>query len=320
MMISSAPSNLYVWTWLNQRIEPVVAGTITKQGTRYFFNYGRSYLARPDAVPLAPELPLQAGVIAPLHDMAGVLRDASPDSWGRRVIAASIMGQGGDDLSTHGIDEITYLLESGSNRIGALDFQTSSSKYVPRQSPSATLEELMASADKIEAGEKLHPDLDAALRHGSAIGGARPKSLVVDSDRELIAKFSTSSEIGRGLRAEYIAMRLAAACGLDAAKVELRDVAGRDVLLIERFDRKTTAEGIQRLGVLSALTLLQANEADMDDLSYADDLAPAIRTSFSAPRAVSMNSMGAWCSTSYAATATTMRGTTLPFGMDQNFP
>ena len=173
-----------------------------------------------DAVPLAPELPLQSGVIEPMHDLAGALRDASPDSWGRRVIAAGLMGQGEDDLNTSAIDELPYFLQSGSNRIGALDFQRSPTEYVSRNGPSATLEELMESADKVEAGEKLHPDIDAALRHGTAIGGARPKALVNDGDRELIAKFSTSSEIGRGLRAEFIAMRLARACGLDAADVK----------------------------------------------------------------------------------------------------
>lgn len=277
-------SKAYVWTWLNHRTKPIVAGVITRAARRYFFSYGQSYLARQDVVPLAPELPLRRGVIEPLHDMAGALRDASPDSWGRRVIAASILGQGGDDPNISGIDELTYLLESGSNRIGALDFQTSPTEYVPRNSPSATLEKLMESADKIEAGEKLHPDLDVALRHGSAIGGARPKALVTDRARELIAKFSTSSEIGRGLRAEFVAMRLARACGLDAASVEMREVAGRDVLLIERFDRKDANEGMQRLGIVSALTLLNGNEADMDDLSYTDDFAPFIRKSFSAPR------------------------------------
>ena len=284
-MISSGPSGAYVWTWLNRRTQPVVAGVITRQARCHFFTYGKSYLARVDAVPLAPELPLQSGVIEPMHNLAGALRDASPDSWGRRVIAAGLMGQGEDDLNTRAIDELTYILESGSNRIGALDFQRSPTEYVSRNSPSATLEELMASADKIEAGEKLHPDIDAALRHGTAIGGARPKALVNDGDRELIAKFSTSSEIGRGLRAEFVAMRLARACGLDAADVKLAEVAGRDVLLIERFDREKTVEGTFRLGILSALTLLGGNEADMDDLSYADDLASVVRTSFSKPRA-----------------------------------
>jgi serine/threonine-protein kinase HipA len=285
---SKAPSQAYVWSWLPHRLEPVVAGVIacddTRREPRYIFSYGRSYLERRDAVPLAPELPLRSGVIEPEHGMAGALRDASPDSWGRRVIASALLEQQGDDIKTDALDELTYLLESGSDRIGALDFQASPSAYVPRNCPPASLEELMASAEKIEAGEPLHPDLDVALRFGSAIGGARPKALVSDNGRSVIVKFSTRADPGRSLRAEWIAMRLATTVGIDAAAVELLNIAGRDALLIERFDRFRNFDGMNRIGMVSALTLIGAHEADMDDLSYADDFAAKIRSSFVEPR------------------------------------
>ena len=64
--------------------------------------------------------------------MAGCLRDAAPDAWGRRVILNRIFGRKGKDVDTAALDELTYLLESGSDRIGALDFQHSPSEYVPR--------------------------------------------------------------------------------------------------------------------------------------------------------------------------------------------
>jgi serine/threonine-protein kinase HipA len=285
---SKAPSQAYVWSWLPNRVEPVVAGVIARHDTRreprYIFSYGRSYLERRGAVPLAPELPLRPGIIEPEHGMAGALRDASPDGWGRRVIASALLGQQGDDIKTNALDELTYLLESGSDRIGALDFQASPLAYLPRNSPPASLEELMTSAEKIEAGEPLHPDLDVALRLGSAIGGARPKALVSDNGRGVIVKFATRADPGRSLRAEWIAMRLAFAVGIDAAAVELRHIAGRDALLIERFDRVRNFDGINRLGMVSALTLLNTHESDMDDLSYADDFAAKIRSSFVEPR------------------------------------
>jgi serine/threonine-protein kinase HipA len=107
---------------------------------------------------------------------------------------------------------------------------------------------------------------------------------VSDGGNGMIVKFSTRSDPGRSLRAEWIAMRLAAAVGINAAHVELRDIAGRDVLLIKRFDRANSLGGINRLGMISALSFLNAHEADMDDLSYADDFAEAIRTQFVEPR------------------------------------
>ena len=40
----------YVWIWLPEATDPVVAGLLTKQGRQLTFNYGRSYLARADDI------------------------------------------------------------------------------------------------------------------------------------------------------------------------------------------------------------------------------------------------------------------------------
>lgn len=74
-------------------IQPVVAGVIRARGTSFIFTYGRSYLARPDAISLyRPELPLKSGTQEPLAglDIAGCLADAGPDSWGPLHCCASI--------------------------------------------------------------------------------------------------------------------------------------------------------------------------------------------------------------------------------------
>lgn len=58
----AAPGEAFVWTWLPDRAEPVVAGRLahTPQGLQ--FNYGRSWLEQDDAVSLyLPELPLRPG-------------------------------------------------------------------------------------------------------------------------------------------------------------------------------------------------------------------------------------------------------------------
>lgn len=54
----------YVWIWLPNSEVPVVAGVLSRDGKQLVFNYGRSYLARADAIALyAPELSLQTGAI-----------------------------------------------------------------------------------------------------------------------------------------------------------------------------------------------------------------------------------------------------------------
>jgi serine/threonine-protein kinase HipA len=287
MPSNQAQSEAFVWIWLPGQTAPVVAGRLVKAaGGAYAFNYGQSYLARADAVSLNDrELPLRAGALPLLPGlfMPGCIRDGSPDAWGRRVIINRTMGLTGEAAAAVDLDELTYLLESGSDRIGALDFQTSATVYAPRAGQAAPLAMLLQAAERVEQGVPLTLELDAALRHGSSIGGARPKAMIEDGDKKLIAKFSASNDLYSVVKAEFIAMRLAWECGLSVAPVRLARALNKDVLLIERFDRPRTAEGWRRKAMLSALTLLELDEMMARHASYAE-LADIIRKRFEHPR------------------------------------
>ena len=285
--IGSAPREAYVWTWLQDRAEPVVAGRLatTPQGLQ--FNYGRSYLARDDKLPLyLPELPLQPGLL-PLPtglSMPGCLRDAAPDAWGRRVILNRLLGRAGRDADTTVLDELSYLLQSGSDRIGALDFQASATQYSRRDGGEASREELLESAARVEQGLPLSPALAQAIQHGTEIGGARPKATLDGDGRKWIAKFSSSTDVIPVVKAEFVAMRLAALAGLSVAPVRLEQAAGKDVLLVERFDRERHGSHWRRRALVSALTLLGLDEMMAAYASY-EDLADLIRHRFIEPRA-----------------------------------
>lgn len=282
-----APEDAYVWIWLPGATEPVVAGRLVRDGRNLIFNYGQSYLERGDAIPVyEPELPLRRGAIPPEAglSMAGCLRDAAPDAWGRRVILNRLLGTKGRDADIGVLNELTYLLKSGSDRTGALDFQLSPRDYTPRGGQTAPLEDLMQAASKVEAGVPLNPDLDLALFHGSSLGGARPKAMIEDGDRKLIAKFSSTADTYNVVKGEYAAMRLAARAGLDVAPVSLTQAAGRDVLLVERFDRIKMGKDWQRRAMVSALTLFGLDEMMARYASY-EDLAEIIRHRFTAPKA-----------------------------------
>lgn len=280
----------FVWIWLPGETHPVVAGKLEAENGLIHFNYGKSYLERindtPPAIPIyEPELPLKPGVL-PLADgleMPGCIRDAAPDAWGRRVIINKNLGQKGKNTDTADLDEPTYLLESGSDRIGALDFQISPSEYVPRSANNATLEELLESADRVEKGVPLRPELDQALFHGSSIGGARPKALIEDHGVKYIAKFSSSTDLYSVVKTEYIAMRLAVLSGVDAASVKLVKAAGKDVLLIERFDRTKSKDGWTRKLMVSALTMFGLSDMTARYASY-ENFAEIIRHRFTNPK------------------------------------
>lgn len=277
----------FVWIWLPEETQPVVAGKLSAVGNTLVFNYGKSYLARDNAIAIYDvELPLQPGVLPLLNNlnMPNCIRDASPDAWGRRVIINKKLGLKGRNADNSQLDELTYLLESGSDRIGALDFQRSATHYEPRSPVNASLDELMDSAERVEKGIPLTPELDQALFHGSSIGGARPKALVESDNKKFIAKFSAASDLYSVVKAEFVAMRLAHLAGLHVAQVRLAKAAHKEVLLIERFDRIHTESGWQRKSMISALTLFGLDEMMARYASY-QDFAQIIRHRFADPRA-----------------------------------
>ena len=286
-MISDAsrPREAFVWIWLPGRISPVVAGRVRAQDSQHVFTYGRSYLAREDAIPVyAPELPLRPGPIGPEPplDIANALRDATPDAWGRRVISYRLAGSQGGADEFEDLDELTFMLRSGSDRAGALDFQASPNSYIPRESPSESLERLMEAAEHVDRGLPLASGLVEALMHGTSIGGARPKMLIQDGGTKYIAKFSCSTDTYSVVKAEFVAMRLASIAGLNVAPVRLVRAMDKDVLLVERFDRESAEGGWRRRVMVSALTLFGLDERMAAHASY-ETLADIVRARFVAP-------------------------------------
>lgn len=285
MSSKARPEEAFVWLWLPGTAEPVAAGRLVRSGKTFVFHYGQSYLARADAIPIyEPELPLRPGLLPlpPGLIMPSAIRDSSPDAWGRRVIINRMTGLLGEAAAAAELDELTYLLESGSDRVGALDFQRSPSRYEPRLSH-APLDELLEAAERVEKGVPLSPELGQALQHGTALGGARPKAQVDAGDRKYIAKFSTSNDLYAIVKAEFLAMRLAAKAGLDVAPVTLDHALGKDVLLVERFDRAHLGNAWSRRAMVSALTLLELDEMLAAYAGY-DLLADVIRHRFDKPK------------------------------------
>jgi len=289
-MISKPITEAYVWIWLPKTTEPVVAGRLQAIDGVLQFNYGRSYLERlggsAPAIALSPEeLPLKSGLLPLLGGLTipGCLRDAAPDAWGRRVIMNRLLGSKGSNADTTQLDELTYLVSSGSDRIGALGFQLSPTEYKPRSADNASLEELLESAERVQKGIPLQPELDHALLHGSSIGGARPKALIEDDGVKYVAKFSTSTDLYSLVKAEYIAMRLAKLVGLNVAPVKLAKAANKDVLLVERFDRQHSPNGWTRKLMISALSLLKLDEMHARYASY-EIFAEIVRHKFISPK------------------------------------
>lgn len=257
-------SELFAWILLPGHAAPVVCGRLLQQDGRIQFLYGRSYRTRLDAMPLAPGMDLDGGPFVARREgqVPGALADAAPDAWGRRVIeyrnAAATFG------------ELDYLKFSRGDGIGALHFQDQPNTFVQAPTKPATLSELRRAADALERDRPLSPELAAALEHGTSIGGARPKATLRDGKRALIAKFESSSDRWAIVRAEWACLQLAGLCGIDVPKASLESVDGRDVLIVERFDRVRAGKAEVRRHMLSALTLLNLDDTEARLASYPD--------------------------------------------------
>lgn len=285
-MTTSTSEPVYVWAWLRGESTPVPAGVLERRSgsSDLSFRYGEKYMRRTNALPLYGlpfDGPTWHGATANLG-MPAAIRDAAPDAWGRRVILQSVRPQSQD---ANELDEVIYLMRSGSNRLGALDFQASPRDYVPRVE-AGTLDQLLSAAAMIEAGVHVPAHLERALLHGTAIGGARPKALLVDGGRQLLAKFSSSTDPYDVVGAEAASIYLAARAGIAVTDAALVQSLGRKVLVMDRFDRIGVDAGHdKRRMVVTGLTILRLPEQWLPVGSY-PALVDALTKESSSPRGV----------------------------------
>ena len=264
--MSSTSDRAYVWTWLPGRVDPVPAGLLRATvDRRLAFAYGERYLDRADAVPLYG-LPLRSGYVDPPDgwSVPPAVADASPGRWGRRVIMDRLLHRTGGGGPTDGPDALTVLLESGSDRAGALDFQHSAEHYVARGA-TTSLADAYRAAWALESGQTLPDELRDALTSSTGLGGSRPKVALRVQGREMIATFARPDDLVPVVRAEGLAIELARRAGLDVPLSMVTRAAGRDVLLVHRFDRSD--DGARRT-VVSALTLSGEPEAGAHLVTY----------------------------------------------------
>ena len=278
MISRTTASECYVYITLPGETEFVTAGkfelTTDRRGIPTGrFIYGRSYLARENAVPIDPlglKLSTKTYETNLLKGIFGSLRDASPDYWGRRIIEKHT---GQTQLS-----EIDYLLYSPDDRAGALGFGLNREPPAPRRKFNQTmeLERLQALADLIIADEDLPDGAEAEQAqklmggNGTSMGGARPKAVVEDEDGLWIAKLRHPEDKWNDARVEHAMLVLARECGLQTAESKVVTIGEHDAVLVKRFDREKTTAGYRRGRMLSALTLLRSddNYQDREKWSY----------------------------------------------------
>ena len=233
------------------------------------FVYASAYVTRPGAYELDPSLPLgTAPSQTPVgQTIFGALSDCAPDRWGRTLInraEARAAREAGRTLRALG--DVDYLLGVRDDlRQGALRFRIGGGPFLAPDDvgvPALTdLPELLDLADAAERDDVSLPELRRLVRVGSSLGGARPKTHVRHPDgRVAIAKFPSAAQDTWNVMAwEKVALDVAQRAGITVPASRLLSLAGRHVLVVDRFDRTPAGD---RVGYVSAMTMLQATDGD----------------------------------------------------------
>jgi len=262
-----------VWIYLPGGAGPVPCGALTVdqagRNTNAEFTYGTRYLARDDAIPLDPiHLPLRAASFRADH-LFGAIRDAAPDSWGRKVLelrhAALLYNEFGE------LPEIEYLLKSSGDRAGALAF-TEDTGTPPDLQTRFVTNGLADAIHAVETGRAV-TQAQGELLTGS-LGGACPKAAFQDTRTSMILKFGRQDDRFDQVRVEKAILDMAAACGFDVPVREFVQVDGSMALGVHRFDRERIKGQHYPRHYLSAKTLLgQYGETEVGSYpAFADEL------------------------------------------------
>ena len=233
------------------------------------FVYNDRYLADPDAYALDPGLPLVTGTLqTPVRRaLFGAFADSLPDRWGRTLTQRAERARAkAVATAPRSMSEVGLLLGVRDDlRQGALRFRldeqgpflAAEESGVPALTDLPALLDIAARAERDTAD---YEDLRRLVRAGSSLGGARPKAHVLDAaGRVAIAKFpSDSSDTWNVMAWEKVALDLARDAGVTVPDSQLIRIGDRNVLVVDRFDRRGTA----RIGYASAMTMLEASDGD----------------------------------------------------------
>ena len=268
-------NNRKIGVWFCGNGKNFKAGTLWgnfRNGQETFsFEYSQGWLNSDLKFALEPALPLSQGQFHKTSKIFGSISDSMPDRWGRILMnRAELIRAENNNERPHTLNECDYLLGvSDFARQGALRFtenddtvflQKTGNNSIP---PLILLPKLLSASQKIFDKSERKQDLQLLLEPGSSLGGARPKSAIIDTNGNLsIAKFPKRDDFCNVVLWEAAALALAKKTGITVPRFRVESAANKKVLIIERFDRAKQ----KRIPFLSAMAML--NTDDNEEHSY----------------------------------------------------
>jgi serine/threonine-protein kinase HipA len=221
-----------VWTWLPGSTEPVLAAHLDIGAGQGRFCYEPAHIDTPNARALDPvqlRFSRKSSGIAVLKDggLPGVVGDAMP------------AGYGADRLHARHDRKLTSLelLELGPpDGVGAIEVCHDINRKLAWQPH--TLDELRTHIQELE---DTAPASRAIRRmqddDTTSAGGERPKLTLQHQGKLWLAKLQDRGDAPHLPAREFAVMHMAAELGLHVPEVRFEMHAGREVFLVERFDR-----------------------------------------------------------------------------------
>lgn len=237
------------------------------------FEYDPDWIQSHKSFEIDPALPLNYGRAfrskkeggSAFH---GAIADSEPDGWARQVILRAHgkhrreMKERGMPIEDTSLTSLDFLLAVDDfSRVGALRFQDENGIFLREGEkgkrttpPLIELDALLCATRAVETDTETAADLEYLRGRGTSLGGLRPKCTILDKDGSLsIGKFPSVQDSYSVTKGEVLALRIAAAAGIQTAEARLVKSDGLFVALIKRFDRGLHDE---RIPYVSAATLL----------------------------------------------------------------
>lgn len=205
----------------------------------------------------------------------GFLSDTAPDRWGRKLIERSErMKADTEHRPVRTLNETDYLFGiSDELRYGGIRFlDQSTGEYLSSDGakvpPMTDIRMLEAAVRGYEISDHDEEFLRLLVDPGSSLGGARPKSNVVDENGQLwIAKFPSRKDDYDVGAWEMVEHDLAKKCGIDVPDAMLMRLSDHgSTFLTRRFDR----ENEKRVHLMSFMTALAQTDGHTDGIGYID--------------------------------------------------
>ena len=203
-----------------------------------YFRYEPSWVTHPDGFPLDPvNLPLKTSLfhLKSRTGLWGVLEDALPDAWGRRLLQARHMVNVSQD------NNIALLLLMEWAEPGATGFSNSldiANRIAPAMDMEMTDQAITAS-EAFEKNAELTNLPDFFISGGSSAGGARPKVLARSGENQYLVKFPSINDPTPSVmaRLEFFGMSCIQQAGIPVPDFFLVKASkSRMALAVKRFD------------------------------------------------------------------------------------